>query len=219
VTANRAPDVVIAAPLNGAWFAVGESPVLTGHATDAEEGALVGSMLTWSSSVAGVLGQGTTVVSSPLVLGMQDLFLQAADSHGAVGTDRIVIRGLPDEDQDRIPDDWEAAYGRPTDSDANAHTDTDGDGHTDYQEWLCGTDPTNAVSVLRVTGLVPTLDGGLAITWTSSTTRQYTVRGSTDLRAGFTALEPGLRPTAPEHTLFLPSTLQPAAAYDVRAER
>ena len=56
---------------------------------------------------------------------------------------------LADSDHDGLPDVWEIAYGfRPNAPDAGS--DADGDGRTNLDEYLAGTDPTNALSYLKV---------------------------------------------------------------------
>jgi len=59
-------------------------------------------------------------------------------------------------------------------------TDTDGDGMTDYQEFIAGTDPTNAASNLRFLNLAPS-PGGVAMQWSAVPGRLYQVESSTDL--------------------------------------
>lgn len=56
-----------------------------------------------------------------------------------------------DFDSNAINDDWEVAYFGHFGVDAN--TDADGDGQSNQQEFLAGTTPTNAVSVLRVSSV------------------------------------------------------------------
>ena len=78
----------------------------------------------------------------------------------------------PDADGDGLPDEWEQAYGfDPAVNDANR--DGDEDGATNYEEFVAGTDPTNANEVLKAT-----LDGGLGtgtLTWSSVAGKHYRV--------------------------------------------
>jgi hypothetical protein len=51
-----------------------------------------------------------------------------------------------------VPEWWLAGYGWTQDFEAAAESDSDGDGLAAWQEWKAGTDPTNALSVLKVIG-------------------------------------------------------------------
>ena len=74
---------------------------------------------------------------------------------------------------------WLQYYGLPTDGSAD-YTDPDGDGMNNWKEWICGTDPTNALSVLKL--LPPTPNGsGVTLKWLSVTNRTYTLERATNL--------------------------------------
>lgn len=65
------------------------------------------------------------------------------------GTPGKTNRG--DVDNDGLPDDYELQYGFSPQVD-ESQSDPDGDGVTTYMEFLAGTDPRDATSVLRLTG-------------------------------------------------------------------
>lgn len=58
-----------------------------------------------------------------------------------------IITLLDDSDSDGLPDIWETAYGSAA-SDRNG--DADGDGASNWSEYIAGTDPTNALSYLKL---------------------------------------------------------------------
>ena len=73
-------------------------------------------------------------------------------------------------------------------------TDSDGDGMPDWQEYLAGTDPHNAASLLKVR-LLDGSDGGALIRFTSMANIGYTIQYCTNLPDGpwlnFTNVPPG----------------------------
>ena len=84
---------------------------------------------------------------------------------------------------------WLQQYGLPTDGSAD-YTDPDSDGHNNWQEWIAGTNPTNADSVLRL--LAPAFNpAGLGLRWSSDTNAAYFVQraSSLDLPLSFTTLQ------------------------------
>ena len=58
--------------------------------------------------------------------------------------------------------------------------DTDGDGLNNWREWIAGTDPTNAASVLQLASPSNSVSG-ITVTWQSVNTRTYFLQGSTNL--------------------------------------
>ncbi len=84
---------------------------------------------------------------------------------------------------------WAQQFNLPTDGSAD-FTDADGDGLNNWQEWIAGTVPTNAASLLRLnapTNAAP----GLSVGWQSVNTRTYFLQRSTNLPA-FTTLQSNL---------------------------
>ena len=94
------------------------------------------------------------------------------------------------------------------DADSSRDADPDGDGLTNWQEYLAGTDPLSANSVLRVTRVEPDADG-LAITWSSEPVRVYAIEMATAPNGPFTAVATGIPAEAPANRYVVP--VDPAA--------
>jgi hypothetical protein len=74
---------------------------------------------------------------------------------------------------------WLQQYGLPIDADTDA-SDLDGDGLNNWQEWHCATDPTNALSALRL--LAPfTTSANVTVSWHSVAGVNYFLERSTNL--------------------------------------
>ncbi len=78
---------------------------------------------------------------------------------------------------------WLQSYGLPTDGSAD-FIDSDGDGLNNWQEWVCATDPTNALSVLRLLSATP---AGTTVTvnWCSVAGVNYFLERSSNLDSPF----------------------------------
>jgi hypothetical protein len=74
---------------------------------------------------------------------------------------------------------WLQYYGLPTDGSAD-YADPDGDGMNDWQEWMAGTNPTNALSALRLLGASPA-GTNVAVTWQSVAGKTYFLERSANL--------------------------------------
>ncbi len=73
---------------------------------------------------------------------------------------------------------WAQQYGLPTDGTAD-YADPDGDGFNNWEEWIAGTNPTNALSALQM--LLPSnAVSGVTVSWQSVNTRKYFLQRATD---------------------------------------
>jgi PKD repeat protein len=91
---NAAPVAAIQSPAAGATFFQGTSIAFSGSASDAEDGALGGAALAWSSSLDGPIGQGASFSTSLLSVGAHQITLTARDSAGDSGAARVGITVL-----------------------------------------------------------------------------------------------------------------------------
>lgn len=93
---------------------------------------------------------------------------------GAV-TVRLAFPPNFDNDGDGLLDNWELAYGldpQDPDGDHGATGDPDRDGHTNSQEQIAGTDPTDGNSVLRLS-LAPVDSGFYRVSWSAVPGKSY----------------------------------------------
>jgi hypothetical protein len=81
---------------------------------------------------------------------------------------------LLDTDRDGLPDLWENAYGLNATDPLDRTLDSDGDSLSNWQEYLAGTDPTNALSYLKVESLT-TQSGKVALEFLAVSNRAYSV--------------------------------------------
>jgi hypothetical protein len=81
---------------------------------------------------------------------------------------------------------WLQYYGLPTDGSAD-YADPDHDGLNNWQEWVCGTNPTNTLSALRMVSATPT-GTNATVKWQSVAGVNYFLERSADLTAPFTLL-------------------------------
>ncbi|MCW5556719.1 MAG: fibronectin type III domain-containing protein [Verrucomicrobiae bacterium] len=114
-----------------------------------------------------------------------------------------------DDNADGLPDDWQKLYfGADPALWPAPGADTDGDGADNRTEFLAGTDPTSASSVLKVR-LVGTPQGVL-LEWDTRPGAVYQIQGSTDLRDWTNLDAPRL---AADVTDSIPAGNTPANAY------
>ena len=87
---------------------------------------------------------------------------------------------------------WLQQHALPTDGSADT-ADPDGDGLNNWQEWRCGTDPTNALSALRLLAPVTGV-ANVAVTWQSMAGVSYFLERTANVAAppAFTPLATNL---------------------------
>jgi hypothetical protein len=86
---------------------------------------------------------------------------------------------------------WLQQYGLPANGSAD-FADPDGDGMNNYQEWIAGTNPTNAQSVLKLTSAIQTNNPpGTVVIWQSVSGITYFLQSSTNLwlRPAFSTIQ------------------------------
>jgi hypothetical protein len=114
---------------------------------------------------------------------------------------------------------WLQQYGLPTDGSAD-YTDPDGDGHNNWQEWRCLTDPTSALSVLKMLAPANAVSG-VTLRWQSVAGVNYFLERNTNLSPPlfFAPLAAGI-PGEPGTTTYTDTSAAGSAPrfYRVRVE-
>ena len=128
---------------------------------------------------------------------------------------RVTLTGVADTDGDGLPDFWEIQNGlSPTNSTGidGVAGDPDGDGFTNLQEYLAGTDPWDANSLLKIIDLA---GAGRVITWNSIPGRNYQVFATTNVNGAFTALSGTLTAFTNPMSFTNPAPVRPREFYRV----
>ena len=104
---------------------------------------------------------------------------------------------------------WLQGYGLSTAA-SSTGTDSDGDDMNDWQEWLAGTNPTNAASMLRLQ-LKTVGPAGVTLAWSSVTNRAYFIERANNLNPppAFSPLQTSI-PGLPGTTSFTDTNPAPA---------
>jgi hypothetical protein len=91
----------------------------------------------------------------------------------SVVTMNLTIIAPADTNANGLPDAWESAYGV---TDPNG--DNDNDGRSNLDEYSAGTNPTNAVSVLQISGATVAANGHVTLSWASVGGVRYRIQYS-----------------------------------------
>ena len=146
----------------------------------------------------------------------EQVYTLRADETGVTGdvdpsnnTANFAVYLWIDSDGDGIPDSWMMQYfghttGLAADN-SRAQDDADGDGVSNLAEYRAGTNPTNALSYLRIGSISVAGTNGVQVAWGSASNRLYTVLRSSTLatnQPAFTNLAEHILSTPPENVFF-----------------
>ena len=87
---NTSPTASISSPMDGSTFLTTDIVIFGGSGNDTEDGLLTGASLTWTSSLDGPIGTGTSFDTS-LIAGTHTITLTVTDSQGATGTASVDV--------------------------------------------------------------------------------------------------------------------------------
>ncbi len=87
---NTAPTVAIGSPSNGASFVLGANVSFSGSANDSQDGN-IGNDLSWTSSIDGSIGTGTSFSTSSLSAGSHTITASVTDSGGLSDSAQVGI--------------------------------------------------------------------------------------------------------------------------------
>lgn len=115
-------------------------------------------------------------------------------------------------------DEWRTAFfGSPTSSLAADNVDADGDGMLNWQEFVAGTNPTNALSKLQL--ITASSAQGTVFSWMTAPGKNYTLQASASLTGGsWTAVNTNVG-DGNNYQYVLPSSTATAVFYQLRANQ
>jgi hypothetical protein len=179
--------------------------------------------LTVSSNVLQLTAQPIAYNRAAVLLNGQPIFLKyptqtlfsvSSLSRGRLErVDLTLLQSDQDSNGNGLPDGWQMQYFGHLGVDPN--TDPDHDGMSNLSEYLAGTNPTNANSAFRFTGIQPDSQGGNTVEWLSAPNRTYSLLRSTNPLTGYDIIATGIGATPPSNT-YLDSPPDTTNAYFYR---
>ena len=100
-----------------------------------------------------------------------------------------------------VPEYWLAAHGWTSGFEAAAESDSDTDGMETWKEWLADTDPTNRLSVLKLT-LLGWTNGLPQVTWIGGVSRTQILERTSSLSGPWLGVYTNTPPTPLTNTLW-----------------
>jgi hypothetical protein len=100
----------------------------------------------------------------------------AANAQPGIISSNAFLTLLPDSDGDGLPDEWEIAYGLNPTNAADATLDADGDGVGNRDEYLAGTRPDEAHSLLRIESIRRENALGWRLQFSAASNHTYSVQ-------------------------------------------
>jgi chitodextrinase len=159
VPVGLSASAVSTTQINLTWTASSDAVGVAGYKIY-REGVEVGSTDTSSYSDVGLSASSSYVYS-----------LAAYDAAGNYSSQSTAVSAstAPEVDADNLPDAWEIQYFGDINAVNGAEAeDFDGDGISNYDEWLAGTDPSDATDLLELRPVV-------GVAWTSVRDRSYEI--------------------------------------------
>jgi hypothetical protein len=89
---NTPPTASITNPADGSKYEEGASILFQGAGNDTQDGELTGISLTWTSSIDGTIGTGSSFMINTLSVGLHIITLTATDNNGATGNAAVAIQ-------------------------------------------------------------------------------------------------------------------------------
>lgn len=211
--ANTPPGVSIQRPLAGREFLESEVLACVGSGIDLDDGP--SDSLFWQFGTNPVFSAGATATLSALWVGAQTVTAYAVDTEFATGKAAVVVNILPADDG--LPAAWQAQFW-PGGESGGPTGDADRDGADNWTEWVSGTNPTNADSLLSCEVMPVSPGQPLVMRWTSASNRDYAISSSTNWTEGFMPLGM-VTATPPLNTYTSSPPAAPRAFYRVEVVR
>ena len=116
-----------------------------------------------------------TITNVQLPFTNYSVILTNAARPGGLISATATLSLLADTDHDGLPDAWETAHGLNPAQAADGTVDSDGDGMLNWQEYVAGTDPTNALSYLKLDATAGLAGLGAGLAFQAVSNKTYTI--------------------------------------------